>query len=61
MGNEREKYITHTKKRKMIKIGRISSFQLRLLTTSRLSEARGGQRRAEVERTNLGKGSLGED
>ena len=40
----------------MLKIGRVSSFQLRPLTTSRLSEGRGGQRRAEV-----GKGNLGED
>ena len=42
--------------------------QLRLLTTSRLSEARGVQRRAEVEplkrqleRAKLSKGNLGED
>ena len=35
----------------MLKIGRISSLQLRLLTTSRLSGARGGGRRADVETT----------
>ena len=35
----------------MLKIGRISSLQLRLLTTTRLSGARGGARRADVETT----------
>ena len=39
----------------MLKFGRVTSLsQLRLLTTSRLSEARGGQRRAEVAKGNLG-------
>ena len=34
----------------MLKLGRVNSFQLRLLTTSRLSGARGGgQRRADDE------------
>ena len=46
----------------MLKFGRVTSLsQLRLLTFRRLSDAHGGQRRAEVERTNLGKGNLGED
>ena len=39
----------------MLKIGRINSLQLRLLTTSRLSEARSSQRRADVETTKRSK------
>ena len=39
----------------MLKIGRISSLQLRLLTTTRLSGARGGERRADVETTKRSK------
>ena len=42
----------------MLKIGRVNSLQLRLLTTSRLSGARGGQRRAEVEPTKKSKDKI---
>ena len=39
----------------MLKIGKINSLSIRLLTTSRLSGARGGQRRANVEPTKTSK------